>query len=266
MSTNRYIKRVVAWADILHATAHNSLPQFGIAPDTAHREMKRLMDVLKQHRRSSLARQDIVPAFFRKVFQDLQTLAMARSLLKEEAVSSLQELRQLFSSLLFVTEYRILDLGHAVSSSDSVMGNVTGLEVVKAAALIFAFHGLRDIAITAAFFDSLAQRLRDGLSGIFDRASNCQSPTYISDEALAAPFLLWLCLNGWIASAVKTRQKDREFFVENAAMLCESAGIDSLEELSSHMRRIIFLSEYYLPACSDLWAEIRTWTATHDVE
>lgn len=146
------------------------------------------------------------------------------------------------------------------------MGNVAGVEAVKAAALIFTFHGLRDIAITASFFDSLVGRLRDGLCGVLDRVSKCQNPASTPDEALAAPFLLWLCVNGWKASATKSRQTDREFFIEKAAVLCESAKIDSMEELDSHIRQTVFMAEYYVPAYGGLWADINAWTASHDTD
>ena len=258
IDTNRHIQRVVAWADILHATAHDSLPQLEIAQYTAHGEDQRLKDVEKQDRYSIVARQDVVPAYFQKVLEDLRALAMAKSPLIKEAVSNRQELRPIFSSLLFVTEHRILELGDTAASSDSVIENVTGVEAVKAAALIFTFHGLRDIAITAAFFDSLVWRLRDGLCGILDYVSKKQNLAYIPDEAVAAPFLLWLCLNGWKASTIKTRQTDREFFVEKAAALCERARIDSLEALRSHICRIVFMAEYCIPACDGLWADINT--------
>lgn len=184
---------------------------------------------------------------------------MAKSLLMKEPVSNLQELRPMFSSLLFMTEHSILELGHTAASSDSVMGNVACVEAVKAAALIFTFHGLRDIAITAAFFDSLVRRLRDGLCGVFDHLCQNKNPAYIPGEVVTAPFLLWLCLNGWKASAIKTRQTDRKFFAEKAAVLCESVGISTLEELVSRVCRIVFSADYYIPACAGLWADIHTF-------
>ena len=258
MDTNRHIQRVVAWADILHATAHDSLPQLEIAQYTAPCENQRLKDVEKQHRYSRVAGQDVVPAYFQKVLEDLRALAMAKLPLIKDAVSNRQELRPIFSSLLFVTEHRILELGYTAAYSDSVIENITGVEAAKAAALIFTIHGLRDMAITAAFFDSLIRRLRDGLCGVFDCILEKQNPAYIPDEAVTAPFLLWLCLNGWKASAIKARQTDREFFVEKAAALCKSAKIDSLEGLRSHICRIVSMAEYYIPACDGLWADINT--------
>ena len=124
MDANRHIQRVVVRADVLHATAHNSLPQLGVAQHTARCEMQRLKDVVQQHRQSKMARPDGVPAYFRPVFEDVQALATAKSLLMKEAVSNLQELRPMFSSLLLMTEHSILELGHTAASPDSVMGNV----------------------------------------------------------------------------------------------------------------------------------------------
>ena len=266
MNTNRHIRRVVVWADILHATAHNSTPQLEVAQPAAPQEMKRLVDIVEQHSQLLTVEQGIVPAEYQNVLEDLRALAMAKALLIRKAVSKVQELRLMFCNLLFVIEHRILELGHTVASSLSVMGDITGAEAVKAAALIFTIHGLRDLAITAAFYDSLVRRLRDGLSDIFNGVFQGQNRADVSDETISAPFLLWLCLNGWQASATKTRQTDREFFVEKAALLCESVSIDSLEELEIHMDRIVYLPEYHLAACSGLWADIKSWTVLRNTE
>ena len=266
METNRHIQRVVVWADVLHATAHNSRPQLGLAQHTAHGERQRLKDVAKQPRDSVVAGQDAVPAYFQQVSEDLQTLAMAKSLLMQEAVDNLQELRRIFSSLLFATEHRILELGHADASLDSIMGNIAGVEAVKAAALIFTFNALRDIAITASFFDGLVRRLRDGLCGIVDHVFTNRNAASMPDGAAAAPLLLWLCFNGWKASAIKSRRTDWRFFVEKAAVLCVSAGIDSSEELQSCVCRIVSTADCYGPACGGLWVDINAWTASRGVE
>ena len=220
---------------------------------------------MQQHGDSSMAGQDTVPTYFRAILEDLQTLAMAKSLLMKKEVPNRWELRSLFSSVLFMTEHSILKLGHTVAFSDSIMKNITYVEAVKAAALIFSFHAFRDTTITAAFFDSLVQRLRDGLCGFFTDFLQHQNPALISDKAVAEPLLLWLCLNGWKASAIDTRQTYRDFFVNKAAVLCESAKIDTLEELSSHLRGIVFMDEYCMPACGGLWADINAWTASRDI-
>ena len=51
--------------------------------------MQRLKDVVQQHRYSRMAGPDVVPAYIRQVLEDLQALAMAKSLLMKEAVSNL---------------------------------------------------------------------------------------------------------------------------------------------------------------------------------
>ena len=77
--------------------AHNSLPQLGIAQYPACYEMQRLKDVVQQHRYSRMAEPDVVPAYFRQVLEDLQALAMAKSLLMKEAVTNLAELRPILA-------------------------------------------------------------------------------------------------------------------------------------------------------------------------
>ena len=266
MNTNRHIQRVVEWADLLHAIAHSSLPRLGITNHTAHWEKQRLRDVVGQPRYSSPARQDTTPTYFQDVLNDLQTLATAKSLLMKKVFSNQWELRSIFSSLLFMTEHSILKLGHTVASSESPIKDVTYVEAVKPAALIFTFNGLRDIAITAAFFDILIRRLYDGLCDVFNDFLPYQNSADVSEKIIATPFLLWLCLNGWKASAIKERQIYRDIFVEKAAILCKIARIDTLEKLSSQVCGVVFMSEYYMPACGGLWADINTWTTSQDSE
>lgn len=268
MNTNRHIQRVVAWADIHHATAHGSLPRLGVSQYTTDCERQRLKDIVQQHRYSylNMVGRHPVPAYFREILEDLQTLAMAKSLLMKNAASNGSELRPMFGSLLIMTEHKILELEPTTASSDSVMGEMTYIEAFKVAALIFAFHDLRDIAITAASIDKLVRRLREGLCSIFNKVFQRQSPSYIPDKVVAAPFLLWLCVNGWKASAIQTRETSRIFFVEKAARLCEIARIDTLEKLSSQICGIVFMPEYHMPACGGIWGDIQTRTASRDIQ
>ena len=266
INTNRHIKRVVAWADILHATAHDEKPQFGIAQYGAHREMERLLELVRKHTHSMVFEDNCVPIYFQDVLSDLQALAMAKSLLSKKTFGSLQELRSVFSNLLFVAEHRILELGDTASSSKSMIVTSSAIETVKAAALIFTIHGLRDLAITAAFYDSLVRRLRNGLYDIVHNGGHHLVPTSISDRPISATFLLWLCLIGWKASATKSRQTERKFFRERAATLCKSLKIDSLTELYSHISKIMLLSDYQQPGCSGLWRDINSWATSSDID
>lgn len=258
---SRHVKRVVAWADILHATAHDSLPQMKISQCAANNEMGRLMEVVDQHRSSYGAGPNaaVVPTYYREVLEDLRALAIAKTLLAETTASDLHRLRPVFSSLLFVTDHRILEMKSTLAaSSDSENRRATGVEAFQAAALIFSFHGLRDLAITAAFFETLVRRLRNGLGTIIHRKSQGQDPDLMPDEPLPAPFVLWLCLNGWKASTIASRQPDRRFFMQEAAMLCDRMEIRSLEGLTADMSRIVPLTKYIVPACNGLWSDINT--------
>ena len=219
------------------------------------------MEVVDQHRHLYDFGNDavVVPTYFREVLEDFRALAIAKSLLAKATASDLHQLRPVFSSLLFVTDHRILALKPTPSaSSDPGNGRATGLEAIKAAALIFSFHALRDMAIAAAFFDTLVGRLRDGLCTILEQGSQDPNPDLMRDEFLPASMILWLCMNGWKASMIASRQPDRSFFVQEAAMLCVHAGISSLDALTADMSRIVPLSEYIVPACYGLWNDINT--------
>ena len=265
MKMDRHIQRVVAWADILHATTQNSLPHLEITRETTNREMERLNHVLGKRHCSTVTALDFLPKNFQKVLENLQALAMAKLQLGKKAVSSLSELRLVFSNLLFATEHRVLELGHTIASSPSVIVDAAGVQAIKAATLIFTLHGLRDMAITAAFFDILVWRLRDGLHGIFENDLKDQSSAQIANVTAVAPFLLWLCMNGWRACGIKTRQADREYFVEKAAVLCEIANFESLDEFKFQISRIVSTVENYEAACDGLWVDINVLTVLRDV-
>ena len=265
MKMDRHIQRVVAWADILHAITQNSLPHLEITQDTTYREMERMKNVLGKYHCSKMAAQEFLPKTFQKLLENLEALATAKSLLGKKAVSSLPELRLVFSDLLFATEHRVLELGHTTASSPSVIGDVVGVQAIKAATLIFTLHGLRDMAITAAFFDILVWRLRDGLQVIFENDLEDQSSAHLANVRVAAPFLLWLCTNGWRVCGIKSRQVDREYFVEKAAVLCGIANIESLDGLKLQIWRIVSTVENYETACDGLWVDISFWKVLRDV-
>lgn len=191
MNTNRHIGRIIAWADVLHATAHNSLPQLGFTQSITHHEMTRLMNIVKQHNQSPrLAQENVVPTPFQKAFHALQALATAKSLLAYEAVPNLHEVRQTFSNLLFAAEHQMLELGQAGFPFNATVWSVKIVATIAAAALTFTFHGLRDIVISAPVFESLIERMHEGLCQVFDHLLDVPDPIRISDEIPSTPFLL----------------------------------------------------------------------------
>lgn len=283
MSSNKHIKRVVAWADVLHATAHNTMPQLGTAKCTTDRDTKPLLNLVKRHGYSILnleaASDDIVPRSLQDIFQNLRLLAKAKSLLLHaKGNGPVGELRPIFSSVLFKTERRILELGQGALLSDEFIheGHDDGLETlfcaeaVKAACLIFTFHGLRDLAITATFFEKLVFRLRDALENVLDhyrevgargevRKDETPSERLLRESGLPIKhltFLLWLILNGWKASGLSKQQEDRNWFIGIATSICSMAQITSVVALGSRMQRVVFLPDYSLHAVRGLWDDL----------
>lgn len=283
MSSNKHIKRVVAWADVLHATAHNTVPQLGTAKCTTSRDTKPLLNFVKRHGYSMLnlkaASDDIVPSALQDIFENLRLLAKAKSLLLHpKNDDSVAELRPIFSSVLFKTERRMLELGQGVLLTDAYIyeGHDDGLETlfcaeaVKSACLIFTFHGLRDLAITAAFFEKLVSRLRDALENVLDhyrqvgarteaKEDEAQEEILLRESGLPLKhltFLLWLMLNGWKASGLDEQREDREWFIDAAARICSMAQITSATALGSRMQRVVFLPDYCLHAVNGLWDDI----------
>ena len=256
---------VIGWADVLHAAVHNSLPQLKVTPPDGRHEGMHLRDVLKQPDCLEVVALKMLPAPFRKVFRNLQTLARAKSLLMKSGMSDRHETRKIFSNHLLETEHQILELGQTSLTSPSNTIYLAMVEGVKAAALIFTFHRLRDISLTASFFDNLVWRLHDALSNILDDPCHTAVEACMLDEALVRPFLLWLCFSGWKGSTVKSRNFDRDFFLEKIVGLCEKGGIEAMDGLRAQVSKIAFLPEHDIQACSELWANMKTWMASHDV-
>lgn len=289
MSTNKHIKRVIAWADILHATTHNTQPQFGTAKCTTARDIKPLLNLVKRHGYSSLsldaAAEDIVPVSLRDIFQNLRLLAKAKALLLHaKSEEALGELKPIFSSVLFKTERRILELGQGALLTDEYIseGHEDGLETlfcaeaVKAACMIFTFHGLRDLTLNANFFGRLVCRLKDALESVFDHyaelscetdAVGCETEGQMLLRESGLPFnhlsfLLWLMVNGWKASGLDELREEREWFVEKADLVCRMADVMSAAALGTRMQKVCLLPDYCLHAVRGLWKDIeaRRWS------
>ena len=256
LRSNRHVNRIIDWTDILHAATHDSHPQFDITGYNAQKDMQRLTGIVKQHTNSELMPPAFVPASLGKMFCDLQILAIAKPLLMQDCISNLQGLRPLFGNVLSVVEHRILWMENSGCCSDLDSYKDIDVGLVKTAMLIFTFHGLRDMAISAAFFSSFARRLRHYFLKSFVNIG------FALDGGLAAPFLLWICFNGWKATLAQTQQENREFYVKNAADICEIQGISSAEDFCSLMCRIIFLPDFYLAASTRFWADIKALAAS----
>jgi hypothetical protein len=283
MSSNKHIKRVVAWADVLHATTHNTLPQLRTARCTTDRDTKPLLNLVKRHGFSVLslnaASDDIIPKSMRVIFQNLRLLAKAKSLLLHaKSDDSAAELRPIFSSVLFKTERRLLELGkdalltsaYVHEAHEDGLETLFCAEAIKSACLIFTYHGLRDLGVTAAFFEKLVSRLKDALENVLDhyRQVGARSEA-VEDESSEdrllresglpvkhLTFVLWLMLNGWKGSGLEEQREDREWFVDAADRVCSMARITSVSTLGSRMQRVLFLPECCLDAVRGLWSDI----------
>lgn len=290
LSSNKHIKRVVAWADVLHATTHNTMPQLGTAKCTTDRDTKPLLNLVKRHGFSVLnlnaASDEVIPKSIQGVFQDLRLLAKAKALLLHtKSDDPAAKLRPIFSSVLFRTERRLLELGQGALLTDEYLheAHEDGLETlfcaeaIKSACLIFTYHGLRDLGFTAAFFEKLVSRLRDALEDVLDHYRQRGARSEVaegesSEEALLREsglpvkhltFVLWLMLNGWKGSGLEVQREDREWFMQAAASVCSMARITSAAALGSRIQRVVSLPEYCLDAVNRLWSDIEAMRRLH---
>ena len=255
MITNRHIQRVVAWADILHASVRSLLPTLGTAQYDGKKPSAQR--ILASRRSSPL----IVPTYFQSILGDLQDLADMRSFLINQPSSRHQNLRVIFSDLLFLTEYSILEMGRSVTTPKPPIKISEGEEAIKAAALMFTFQNFRDMAITATFFDPLLQRLREGLSVTYGDTFSEWHSTHPHNGMAAVALPLWLCLNGWKACAVTFRQSEQAFFVEMAANFCKNVKIESSERFISCLSQIVFSTMDRSSHCINFWTDVKEWTA-----
>jgi hypothetical protein len=266
LSTNESIKRVVTWADLVHAAANDGTPCLGISKCNAGYDLKQLFPAFTSAGcpvRTMYPEQAPVPAPLKEVFETIRLLSIAQSAPNTVDLKSTGN-RRILANVLYRVEYLLLDplllpLGVSEGQEEPTQSNWSDLRTPlfsasTAGALIFTYSCLRNLAIHSRPFQRLVTRLRLNLELIFDgeksttasfteKCASVDQKTDSPSPANANPsLLLWLLMHGFKATLQGHRESDREWFVRRGATMCKSLNIRSLEEL----RTQINLLEGYL--------------------
>lgn len=269
LSTNMHVQRVVAWADLLHAASHDRSPLLQVSSCTRHQDLETLYQL------SGVPRPADTLSVIQTVLERIRVLSKAKAFLLSRGSPSNSVLRQTFSSILFQTERLVVELGRSGTmieqdlsqqiidrsppsvSIHEFLRTEPGLTAIKSAVLIFTYHALRDLAITAACFDRLMRRLRINLVLLMEEIAALARAHSNFDADRAMTILLWMCLNGWKVTTSGSREEDRQWFITQARILCRIARVETLEDLTLRMASIAFLEKYCIPACAQFWADMQ---------
>jgi len=270
LSTNRHIKRVVGWADLLHAATHDTLPRLGKSKCAVEPPASTLRQAMGEDNveaaTSGMLLQDLPPDV-RDVFRQLRLLSKAKSLLLSHRTEGLCEM---FSNMLWKLEHQIVAL-EARSDGDGKVSRFAPrfwhdsmLKAIRTAALIFTYSALRDLK-APILFQKLTQKLRGYLSALWLPGSGDQ-PFGVDDyfglvwqwgnlDQTEAALLLWTIYSGWKGALFD--QAEREWFTMMAARLCSSHSILSAIDIFSWLNSVVLLEGSQVEKPDEFWDEVQ---------
>jgi hypothetical protein len=280
LSANEPVKRVVTWADLVHAAANDSTPCLGISKCNAGYDLKQLFPTPASDgcpARAMYPEQAPVPAPLKEVFETIRLLSIAQSAPDMVDLKSTVN-RRILANVLYRVEYLLLDplllpLGVSEGREESNESNCSDFwtplfSATTAGALIFTYSCFRNLAIHSRPFQRLVTRLRLNLELIFDGEKSttasfpeeCPSVDQERDSpspANANPsLLLWLLMHGFKATLRAHRECDREWFVWRGAAMCKFLSIRSLEELRTQIEEVVAFKVQCVPATEAFWKAI----------
>ena len=281
LSTNETVKRVVTWADLVHATSNDTVPCLGISKCNAGYDLQLLFPdstSAGSPLRKMYPEQAPVPAPLRQTFETIRLLSIAQSSPDMVDLKSTIS-RRIMANVLYRIEYLLLDPlllpleaseGGEGSSQSNYFDFWTPLfSATTAGVLIFTYSCLRNVAIPSRPYEGLVTRMRRNLQLVFDeekwcRASgefSCPSSHQTRDSPSSVDvhpsLLLWLLLHGFKATVRVQRRKDREWFVRWGAEICQNLKIDSVDELDMHIKQVVTFGFQCVPVIHKFWKAIR---------
>jgi hypothetical protein len=278
LSANEPVKRVVTWADLVHAAANNSLPCLELSKCNAGYNLKQLFPALSTVTspvRSVYPEPPPVPTRLKEVFETIRMLAIAQS--SPDMVDLKRTVnRRILANVLYRVEYLLLNplllpLGISEAQEDPGEWDCSELwtplfSATAAGALIFTYSCLRNLAIHSRPFQTLVTRLRVNLEQVFDELqSTCAGFEEQEDPSLDAkretPYpvnanpslLLWLLMHGFKATLRGQRECDREWFVRRGVEVCKNLKIQSVEALRMRTVRVVAFDVQCASATQAFW-------------
>lgn len=247
LSTNRHVKRVVSWADLLYAIVNGQLPALDMAKCTAYRNLTPIRDLAANQGFSDIDKRtaDRLPEELIPIFHDLQLLGFVKPYILKDIFPNMDVVRPCFSALLYKTERRILETAHSSHLNSGIAGiesdasawiKLLLVEASKEALLIYSFRELRAMTFAAAFFNKLVGRLRNALQIAVNQSQRFVETQGQADFGqLHSDLLLWLCFMGWLACRTPRRGLHKAWFLSEAARVLDNAGVDSPEDLRDRL-------------------------------
>ena len=263
MSVSNQIKRVIGWADLLHAIAHSRHPRLTFGE--CRKDADRL--VLDPH--SDISDPDVldVPLIIREILQNLRTLTMTKSRL---LLARDKEVCKTFSSLLYATErfslyvreediWNTNGLQEGHQESTSIWNVSATVEAFKAAVVLCTLHDLRDLPPQSAFFDNPVNRLVSSLGQLMNDP-NLFGSRYesrgTSESGLAV--LLWMLLQLW--KTTEHRPHERFLACLWTQQLCSSQNVANLDDFRRLLKMVVYSDEHCPRSTMSLWTEVHIVT------
>ena len=293
LSTNEPVKRVVTWADLVHAASNDTVPRLGMSKCNAGYDLMELFPDPTSAGclvRTIYPEEPPVPGPLKEGFETIRMLSMAQSSPDTVDLKSTVN-RRILANVLYKIEYLLLDPGLLAleasnvqegsrhsnysdvwtplfsATTDSNYSDVwTPLfSATTAGALIFTYSCLRNIAIPSRPYENLVRRLRHNLQLVFDEertSSGSAEQGWTSREpnghspsgASAHPsLLLWLLMHGFKATARTPRKDVRAWFVRRGAEMCKTLEIDSVEGLDAAIKQVVVSRLQCVPVIHAYW-------------
>ena len=281
LSTNESVKRVVTWADLVHATSNDTVPCLGISKCNAGYDLELLFPgptSAGSPLRTIYPEQAPVPAPLKETFETIRLLSIAQSSPDTVDLKSTIN-RRILANVLYRIEYLLLDPrlltfeaseGGEGSSQSNYFDFWTPLfSATTAGVLIFTYSCLRNLTIPSRPYERLVTRLRRNLQLIFDEEQWCRasgefgapssdrSRDWPSSVEVHPSLLLWLLIHGFKATVRAQRRKDREWFVRRGAEICQNLKIGSVDELDTHVKQVVAFGFRCDPVIYEFWKAIR---------
>ncbi len=281
LSGNEPVKRVVTWADLVHAASHGASPRLGISKCNAGYDLQPLF--LGSGRtghplRTVYSHAPPVPTALIPIFETIRLLCIAHSSPYAIDLENTYN-RRVFGNVLYRVEYLLLDPGASLLDEEDQYERFQLLRsevrepifvAAVAGALIFTYLCLRNLAIPMVPFENLELRLRRNLEMIDQINRKPDDRTNISVDLPGAAdsiehppktgryttLLLWLLFLGFRATTNNHRPDDCAWFVAHASEMCRNLEIGSRSAFGQEMRKVVVYHAYCIPAADACWQAI----------
>jgi hypothetical protein len=280
LSTNENVKRVVTWADLVHASPNDRIPCLGMSQCNAGYDLKHLFPDSASAGspvRMIYPEQPPVLAPLKEVFETIRLLSIAQSSPDIVDLKSTVN-RRILANVLYRVEYLLLDplllpLGVSEGQEGSTQLDYSDIGTplflaTTAGALIFTYSCLRDLAIPSRPFERLVKRLRLNLQLVFDEekstSASSQHDCPSSDQHGDSPspvnakpsLLLWLLMHGFKATVGGARGRDRDWFVRRGVEMCKNLEIQCIEDLRMQIKEVVAFRSQWVPGTEAFWKAI----------